>query len=69
MLDNLPVELNASSEVMKPTIIIISGLSGSGKTVALRALEDAGFFCVDNLPVPIINLFVKNLAKKKEVAS
>lgn len=53
---------------MKPIIIIISGLSGSGKTVALRSLEDAGFFCVDNLPVPIINLFVKNLIKKKEIA-
>lgn len=53
---------------MKPIIIIISGLSGSGKTVALRALEDAGFFCVDNLPATIINLFVSNLTKKKEIA-
>ena len=33
-------------------VVIISGLSGSGKTVALRALEDSGFFCVDNLPLP-----------------
>jgi UPF0042 nucleotide-binding protein len=53
---------------MKAIIIIISGLSGSGKTVALRALEDAGFFCVDNLPATIINLFVSNLTKKKEIA-
>lgn len=35
-------------------LIIISGLSGSGKTIALGALEDAGFYCVDNLPIPLI---------------
>ncbi len=34
----------------KPHLIIVSGLSGSGKTVALRALEDLGYHCVDNLP-------------------
>ena len=38
-------------------MVIISGLSGSGKTVALRALEDEGFFCVDNLPVTLIDSF------------
>jgi UPF0042 nucleotide-binding protein len=35
-------------------VVIITGLSGSGKTVALRAVEDLDFFCVDNLPVSII---------------
>jgi RNase adapter protein RapZ len=34
----------------QPSLVIVSGLSGSGKTVALRALEDLGYFCVDNLP-------------------
>ncbi|MBF0474199.1 MAG: RNase adapter RapZ [Nitrospirae bacterium] len=43
----------------RPYIIIISGLSGAGKTVALRALEDSGFFCADNLPPQLINDFVK----------
>lgn len=52
---------------MKPTIVIITGLSGSGKTVALRALEDSGFFCVDNLPVTLINLFIVRLAKKGNI--
>ncbi len=52
---------------LKPTIVIITGLSGSGKTVALRALEDSGFFCVDNLPVTLINLFVSRLAKKGNI--
>ena len=32
-------------------LVIISGRSGSGKTVALRALEDLGYYCIDNLPV------------------
>ncbi|VTR59838.1 glmZ(sRNA)-inactivating NTPase [Actinobacillus pleuropneumoniae] len=35
-------------------LIIISGRSGSGKSVALRALEDVGYYCVDNLPLPLI---------------
>lgn len=34
--------------------IIVSGRSGSGKTVALRALEDQGFYCVDNIPIRLI---------------
>ena len=32
-------------------VVILTGISGSGKTTALRALEDAGFYCVDNLPI------------------
>lgn len=39
-------------------IIIITGLSGSGKSFAIRALEDCGFFCVDNLPAPLIPKFI-----------
>ncbi len=35
-------------------IIIITGLSGSGKSVALRALEDSGFYCIDNLPATLL---------------
>ena len=35
-------------------IVIITGLSGSGKSTAMRALEDAGFFCIDNLPVLLL---------------
>lgn len=40
-------------------IIIITGLSGSGKSTAIKALEDVGFFCVDNLPVGLLPNFLK----------
>ncbi|MBP7765973.1 MAG: RNase adapter RapZ [Syntrophaceae bacterium] len=39
-------------------VVIITGLSGSGKSTALRALEDIGFFCVDNLPVVMLSRFL-----------
>jgi UPF0042 nucleotide-binding protein len=43
----------------QPTrLIVVSGLSGSGKSTAIRALEDIGFFCVDNLPVLLLEQFV-----------
>lgn len=34
--------------------VIVTGMSGGGKSTAMRMLEDVGFFCVDNLPVPLI---------------
>ncbi|MBK1734080.1 RNase adaptor protein RapZ [Halorhodospira abdelmalekii] len=40
-------------------LIIVSGLSGSGKSVALHTLEDAGFYCIDNLPVSLITDFAR----------
>ena len=40
-------------------IVIITGLSGSGKSTALAALEDASFFCVDNLPVALLPKFLE----------
>jgi UPF0042 nucleotide-binding protein len=46
-----------------PRVVIISGLSGSGKTVALRAVEDMNFFCVDNLPVSLIDSLVSRISR------
>ncbi len=40
-------------------IVLVTGISGSGKSVALHALEDAGFFCVDNLPPELLREFLK----------
>lgn len=37
--------------------VIVTGMSGAGKSSALKMLEDAGYFCVDNLPVPLISKF------------
>ena len=42
-------------------LVIISGLSGSGKSVALNVLEDAGFYCIDNIPVGPLRSFVKEI--------
>ncbi|HSH89680.1 MAG TPA: RNase adapter RapZ [Ramlibacter sp.] len=39
-------------------VVLITGMSGSGKSVALRALEDAGYYCVDNLPPELLASFV-----------
>ncbi|HEX6549054.1 MAG TPA: RNase adapter RapZ, partial [Gammaproteobacteria bacterium] len=41
-------------------LIILSGLSGSGKSVALHMLEDLGYFCVDNLPASMLQNFVRD---------
>ena len=42
-------------------LILISGLSGSGKSIALNVLEDGGYFCVDNLPAPLLPQLVAQL--------
>lgn len=44
-------------------LVIISGRSGSGKSVALKALEDVGYYCVDNLPLPLIPQLAEHLSK------
>lgn len=41
--------------------IIFTGVSGGGKTTALRAVEDLGFYCVDNLPLALLNDFIKTM--------
>ena len=40
-------------------LIIVSGLSGSGKSIALETLEDSGYYCVDNLPIALFDSFVR----------
>jgi RNase adapter protein RapZ len=45
-------------------LILISGLSGSGKSVALNLLEDSGFYCVDNLPVVMLTVLVRMLKEE-----
>lgn len=45
-------------------IIIVTGLSGAGKSTALRALEDIGYYCADNLPLPLAGAFAQILAEQ-----
>lgn len=45
----------------QPTLIIVSGMSGSGKSVALNTLEDMDFYCVDNLPADLLPQFVQSV--------
>ena len=40
-------------------LVIVTGMSGAGKTQALKMLEDMGFYCVDNLPIPLIETFAE----------
>ena len=40
-------------------LVIVTGMSGAGKTSALKMLEDLGFYCVDNLPIPLMEAFVE----------
>ncbi len=42
--------------------VIVTGMSGSGKSIALKMLEDAGYYCVDNLPVSLMEKFMELLA-------
>lgn len=44
-------------------LIVLSGMSGSGKTIALRALEDLDYYCVDNLPGALLPAFVSEAAR------
>jgi len=49
-------------------VLVITGMSGSGKSEAVKALEDVGFFCVDNLPVPLLGRFVDLVTKTEEAS-
>jgi UPF0042 nucleotide-binding protein len=42
-------------------LVVVTGMSGSGKGTVLKAFEDLGFFCIDNLPVPLISKFIEGI--------
>jgi RNase adapter protein RapZ len=52
------VEATQAASVLHE-VVLVTGISGSGKSVALHALEDAGFFCVDNLPPELLREFLR----------
>ncbi|MCI7691553.1 MAG: RNase adapter RapZ [Oscillospiraceae bacterium] len=49
------------------TFLIVTGLSGSGKSSCVRVLEDIGFFCIDNMPPQLIPNFAEMCAKNREI--
>lgn len=63
---------DATPRIKDFLVLIVTGLSGAGKTSVMRTLEDAGFYCVDNLPVPLIftflNLIVQTQPNTPKVA-
>lgn len=48
-------------------LLILTGLSGSGKSIALDTLEDSGFYCIDNLPIILLDDFVENVMLQDQV--
>ena len=46
-------------------IVVITGLSGSGKTLVIRAFEDMGYYCIDNLPVSLIPVFADRCVRSR----
>src|SRR5580700_476229 len=61
------MSLNPSPTHPEPRLIIVTGVSGSGRVSAMRVLEDLGFYCVDNLPVALAPTVVK-LARERDPA-
>lgn len=57
------IDLGETAGIISTKLIIVTGLSGAGKTQALRHLEDLGFFCVDNLPPTLIPKFASLCAQ------
>jgi UPF0042 nucleotide-binding protein len=47
----------SNNHILKPDLVIITGVSGSGKLTALKAFEDSGFYAVDNLPISLVPKF------------
>ncbi len=58
----LPVKTHS-----RPQLLVVSGLSGGGKSTALHALEDLGFYCVDNLPAALLPGFFEQIRKNPEL--
>lgn len=50
-------------------LIIVSGLSGSGKSIALNALEDVGYYCIDNMPAALLSALIDEVTKPGENAA
>ena len=58
-MNTMPGDMPFAGNTAPSEIVLVTGISGSGKSVALHALEDVGFFCVDNLPPELLREFLR----------
>jgi UPF0042 nucleotide-binding protein len=70
--DKIPRKRKAKQAIVRegspaPELVIITGMSGSGKASVLKAFEDLGFYCVDNLPVELIPRFAEMALQSAEI--
>ncbi len=59
---------NSSTDNNPPRVILVTGLSGSGKSIALHVLEDVGYYCIDNLPVSLFEALVREITTQPDKA-
>ncbi len=59
-------DTNDEASDIQREVVLVTGISGSGKSIALHALEDAGFFCVDNLPPELLREFLRVEQERSE---
>lgn len=55
---NVDISVSCAAQALERQVIIVTGLSGAGKASVMRVLEDLGFYCVDNLPIPLLENFL-----------
>jgi UPF0042 nucleotide-binding protein len=65
---SLPTRKPARDKQVARELVIITGMSGSGKASVLKAFEDLGYYCVDNLPVGLIPRFAELVGESAEIA-
>src|SRR5450631_3386586 len=61
-----PPKPRRACDCRKMRLIVVSGLSGSGKSVALHMLEDIGFYCIDNIPAALLKPFIAHTVRSAE---
>ncbi|KAB8316089.1 RNase adapter RapZ [Tolypothrix campylonemoides VB511288] len=60
---------SAHADAAPPSLVVVTGMSGSGKSVALNTFEDLGYYCVDNLPAELLPQFVQGVIAAQDPAS
>src|SRR5262249_38589272 len=64
---SIPESMNGRPRSRATELVIITGMSGSGKASVMKAFEDLGFYCVDNLPAELIPRFAELVKQSSEI--